>query len=88
MPKVLWRDGKFVPNPLLEKQQQDGDASGAKEPGKEKGQKESALNSKIVMKECNALMTVFTLFAIYHKSRKPKSYIKSEKSTQSINTYI
>uniref|UniRef100_A0A7M6DIX7 Dynactin subunit 1 n=1 Tax=Clytia hemisphaerica TaxID=252671 RepID=A0A7M6DIX7_9CNID len=42
MPKVLWRDGKFVPNPLLQ------------ETGK-KG--ESEVNSKTVMKECTNLMT-------------------------------
>ena len=46
MPKVLWRDGKFVPNPLLE-----GTTP-------EKGQKETGINSSTVMKECNTLMTV------------------------------
>jgi len=50
MPKVLWRDGKFVPNPHLQ-----GNAT-------EKGEKESGLNSQVVMKECNSLMTVLILF--------------------------
>ena len=66
MPKVLWRDGKFVPNPHL--QSEDGE--------------KNVTSSHNVMKECNTLMTVRLFYFDSHHffSTLVSENLKTQKS--------